>query len=233
MYYNQVSFNITTENNEHINYYCIAKFPTLTLEITFTMYTVLISYVLPLTTIIFCYARMMLKIIKNAKNLLSEDSKITSPTNFRNRNQENQVCLLIWLFIILFKINIKKYIIRSLISKETITVIFKEQTHSRLKSQNTKLHFLLDRINRLDSRNKLIMIKNSKRLVFDDNFLDQVFSYLFYNYFSWKTPLLTIEMTESYKLNSQILLIRETTIIFHVNLLKQLADPIFQLKEIL
>lgn len=89
LYYNQVSFNSTVDySNSSISkqstkiHYCIAKFPSPNMEITLTIYTVLISYVLPLSTIIFCYARMIIKIIKNSKDQsLTEEYKFSTSSS--------------------------------------------------------------------------------------------------------------------------------------------------------
>ena len=50
--------------------YCIANFPSYKIEVLLTLYTVMMSYVLPLMTIIFCYARMIVKIIRKSKEQL-------------------------------------------------------------------------------------------------------------------------------------------------------------------
>ena len=93
IYYNQISFNITTETSQQITliHYCVARFPSPNLEITLTMYTVLISYVLPLLTIIFCYARMMIKILKNAKNQLFEEYKSISNKSIRQDDLNSMI----------------------------------------------------------------------------------------------------------------------------------------------
>ena len=95
IYYNQISFNTTTETNQQITmiHYCIARFPSPNLEITLTMYTVLISYVLPLLTIIFCYARMMIKILRNAKNQLFEEYKFKSKKSLQRQDDLNQIAI--------------------------------------------------------------------------------------------------------------------------------------------
>jgi hypothetical protein len=46
---------------------CLAKFPNDEMEKALTIYTVIISYVLPLATIVFCYARMINKIVNKSK----------------------------------------------------------------------------------------------------------------------------------------------------------------------
>lgn len=77
IYYNQVQLSNVT--------YCISKFPEKEIEIGLTLYTVLISYVLPLMTIIFCYMRMIIKIYsKSSDQKLVEQSK-----NFSGRREQN------------------------------------------------------------------------------------------------------------------------------------------------
>ena len=77
IYYNQVQLSNVT--------YCISKFPEKEIEIGLTLYTVLISYVLPLMTIIFCYMRMIIKIYsKSSDQKLVEQSK-----NFSGRKENN------------------------------------------------------------------------------------------------------------------------------------------------
>ena len=91
-------------------HYCIAKFPSPNMEITLTIYTVLISYVLPLSTIIFCYARMIIKIIKNSKSQsLTEEYKYSYSANNKStlrlkdsnstKNCIDKVCFLLNYFI--------------------------------------------------------------------------------------------------------------------------------------
>ena len=58
MYYNQ---HTDAETEDTV---CFATFPSKRMEIALTVYTVIISYVLPLLTIIFCYTRMMRIILK-------------------------------------------------------------------------------------------------------------------------------------------------------------------------
>lgn len=54
--------------------YCTANFPSYEIEAMTTIYTVIISYVLPLMTIIFCYAKMIIKIIKKSKEQIFYDN---------------------------------------------------------------------------------------------------------------------------------------------------------------
>lgn len=81
LYYKQ-----TSEEGEPT--YCAADFPIfqilvgdtpvyINMEIVLSLYTVMISYVLPLTTIIFCYMRMILRIYdkSNAEQRLIDGAK--------------------------------------------------------------------------------------------------------------------------------------------------------------
>ncbi len=81
MYYNQ-QIHFQNENETQGVRYCVSSFPKLNISIPFvhikqvdldmeivlTIYTVLISYVLPLLTIIFCYAPMIAKILSKSPN---------------------------------------------------------------------------------------------------------------------------------------------------------------------
>ncbi len=59
-------------------YYCTSNFPNEISEIIMTLYTVMIAYVLPLLIIIFCYIRMILKIVRKSKdNYLTEEYRST------------------------------------------------------------------------------------------------------------------------------------------------------------
>lgn len=67
--------------DSHDVYYCASQFPSKNMEIALTIYTVIISYCLPLLTIIFCYMRMMIKLLAKSKDQkLLEKSK-----NFSNK----------------------------------------------------------------------------------------------------------------------------------------------------
>ncbi|CAF0832053.1 unnamed protein product [Brachionus calyciflorus] len=82
---------------------CISKFPNKNIEIALTIYTVLISYVLPLLTIIFCYKAIILNFYsKSSDQKLVEESKnfssMTYPSqslilkkNKKNSNDENLI----------------------------------------------------------------------------------------------------------------------------------------------
>lgn len=73
-----------------INRYCTAQFPSVKMEIILTLYTVMMSYVLPLLTIIFCYLRMIIKIYSNSNDQkLVEDSKTFTSHNFGSAQRLN------------------------------------------------------------------------------------------------------------------------------------------------
>jgi hypothetical protein len=109
MYYNQRSnlenlsennSNVTTFINENktIVMYCYASFPSQNMEKALTIYTVIISYVLPLLTIIFCYARMIGKIVNKSSekeifemNGSSSISRVHMPNNSNNSNINSKV----------------------------------------------------------------------------------------------------------------------------------------------
>ena len=81
MYYNQ-QIHFHHENETQSVKYCVSSFPKVNISIPFsnnsqvdfdmeivlTIYTVMISYVLPLLTIIFCYAPMIAKILSKSPN---------------------------------------------------------------------------------------------------------------------------------------------------------------------
>lgn len=98
IYYNQVKLSNVT--------YCISKFPEIEIEIGLTLYTVLISYVLPLTTIIFCYMRMIIKIysksndqklVEQSKNFSGGQERSNKTIRYRksekNHNNKNHLCV--------------------------------------------------------------------------------------------------------------------------------------------
>jgi hypothetical protein len=108
MYYNERSnldlsennSNATTFYNENktVVMYCYASFPSQNMEKALTIYTVIISYVLPLLTIIFCYARMIVKIVNkpSEKEIFemmnghgNSASKVYLPNSNNNNNKVN------------------------------------------------------------------------------------------------------------------------------------------------
>lgn len=79
-YYQQIGHQVTEKSSLYNGtlytktiYYCQRNFPNRISEIIMTLYTVMIAYVLPLLTIIFCYMRMIFKILKNSKKGLMEE----------------------------------------------------------------------------------------------------------------------------------------------------------------
>jgi hypothetical protein len=63
--------------------YCVATFPSLRFEIVLTLYTVMISYVLPLIVIIFCYMRMIV-------NIYTKSSEFELSKNYSTRKNETK-----------------------------------------------------------------------------------------------------------------------------------------------
>lgn len=110
MYYNKRSIENSTENNQNatifmndnksVPMYCFATFPSPNMEKALTIYTVIISYVLPLLTIIFCYARMIGKIVNKSSekeifetNVSVSTPRIHMPNNITsNSNSSYKAC---------------------------------------------------------------------------------------------------------------------------------------------
>jgi hypothetical protein len=96
------SFDIANEsygldsNNKIM--YCYASFPSVNFEIALTIYTVIISYVLPLLTIIFCYARMIKKIVSSSHE--KEAFELKYVTTRRSSSQVNRNVNVSFLFFV-------------------------------------------------------------------------------------------------------------------------------------
>ena len=72
--------------------YCYATFPSENMEKALTIYTVIISYVLPLVCIIYCYAGMINKIVnKSNERELFEMKFPTSTSSNHNESPNNTV----------------------------------------------------------------------------------------------------------------------------------------------
>ena len=85
--------NWTSDSSESTIFvikYCVATFPSLNFEILLTLYTVLISYVLPLIVIIFCYMRMIINIyfVSNDQNLVELSKNYSSAKSCSSINKK-------------------------------------------------------------------------------------------------------------------------------------------------
>ncbi len=81
-YTEQIVVNVDSKNNT----YCFTNFPNFTIEVTITLYTICISYVLPLLTIIFCYIGMMKKFLKKS----GEQNMLEHSIKFSNLNSKSK-----------------------------------------------------------------------------------------------------------------------------------------------
>jgi hypothetical protein len=78
-YQQQTVLNSESKNTT----YCFTDFPSFSIEVTITLYTIVISYILPLLTIIFCYIGMTKKFLKKSteQNMLEHSIKFSNLNN--------------------------------------------------------------------------------------------------------------------------------------------------------
>lgn len=77
--------NVTTASQQTPSTrHCIAKFPSKKWEQLIAIYTVIMSYVLPLTTILFCYIRMIIKFVKKSSDNMWNESNVQSTASYSN-----------------------------------------------------------------------------------------------------------------------------------------------------
>ncbi len=92
-FYKQKEYSFSANTSKtgvaKIVYYCTSNFPNDISEIIMTLYTVMIAYVLPLLIIIFCYIRMILKIVRKSKsNYLTEEYRSSFKNNSSASTQQ-------------------------------------------------------------------------------------------------------------------------------------------------
>lgn len=101
IYYNEEVYNSSVASKTNpdqydimVLKYCVAKFPSIKFEIILTLYTVLISYCLPLIVIIVCYLQMIVYIIhgqSSEQKLLKQSKNFASAHKTVVNRKENSV----------------------------------------------------------------------------------------------------------------------------------------------
>ena len=81
-YTQQTELNYDGKNST----YCFTDFPNFTIEVSITLYTIIISYILPLLCIIICYIGMMTKFLKKSteQNMLEHSIKFSNSKKSKN-----------------------------------------------------------------------------------------------------------------------------------------------------
>jgi KISS1 receptor len=84
--------NVTLTSHEaSTTRHCIAKFPSKKWEQLIAIYTVIMSYVLPLTTILFCYIRMIIKFVKKSSDNMWNTPGLQSSVSYSTNNRSTLI----------------------------------------------------------------------------------------------------------------------------------------------